>query len=365
MAKVLEGSAEIKLGNNTFYNTKMKGLRDLSVLFLNAMELKRYSLLDSTAATGIRGIRYRLEAGAGEITLLDINKKAFGSIKANLKANRVKASAINKSIQEFCNTEDRSFDVIDLDPFGTAAPYIYDLMKVAHDKTVLMVTCTDTAVLCGANPLACYKTYGSMPMHNELCHEAGTRILLNFIAKIASQFNFGIEVRLAIANLHYIRVFLTLKHGAAEAVESVRKTGFASFCSKCRSYTYAMGLAPKLERKCKNCGTETFAFGPMWLGGIYDDRLIREMMKIAPKEMDSEALKLLKKIDSELDIPFFYSVPKLTRQLRIGAVSHIKVIEKLKKKYLASETHFDLNGVKTDAPTSQVLKCVMESLVAT
>ncbi|MDE1825761.1 MAG: methyltransferase [Candidatus Micrarchaeota archaeon] len=354
---ISEGKARVEQGA-AFYNPKMAGLRDLSVAFLRAMEIKRYSLLDSTAATGIRGIRYALESGAGNITMLDINKSAYLSAKANAKKNGVKATVLNTSIQEFCNTEDESFDVIDLDPFGSAAPYIYDLMKAAKDNTLLMATATDTAVLCGASPLACIKTYGSQPLHNELCHEVGTRILINFVSRIAAQFNFGIEVKIAIANLHYIRIFLVLHHGADKAVESIKQTGFGSFCSKCRAFGYSNGIAPKLDGRCANCKSETQLFGPLWLGSTYDHALIRKMKMLMPKNIDRGTSKLVEIIDSELDIPFFYSIPKLTRRFGIGSVSKKKMIEKLGRKYKVSETHFDTDGIKTDSQIGGVERAV-------
>ncbi|MDE1804799.1 MAG: hypothetical protein KGH59_03385 [Candidatus Micrarchaeota archaeon] len=358
MQRVVEGRARITVRQNAFYNPKMKGLRDMSVLFLRAMGAKKYSVLDSTAATGIRGIRYRLEAGAGKVTLLDINKGTLAGIKGNMKANKVKGSVLNQSIQRFCNTTEDTFQVIDLDPFGTAAPYIYDLMKVSEDGTVMMATCTDTAVLCGAHPQACYKTYGAVPAHNELCHEAATRILIGFIAKIASQFNFGLDMKLSVSNLHYIRVFFVLRHGAKEAVESVKRTGFGSFCNQCRSFSYSFGLAPKISGRCSNCGSENLIFGPLWLGNLHDKKVLGKMAALQSDDIDPDAKRLIGRINSEMDTPFFYSVPKLTRQLGIGAVSKRKVIEKLAGRYAVSETHFDLDGIKTDAPISEVIKAI-------
>ncbi|MGI0141847.1 MAG: tRNA (guanine(10)-N(2))-dimethyltransferase [Candidatus Micrarchaeales archaeon] len=355
---IKEGKASIKVNESAFYNPKMKGLRDLSVLFLKSMHLRKYSLLDSTAATGIRGIRYRLEAGAGKIVLLDINKKAYLSAKQNAKSNNTGAVVLNQSIQEFCNTNNETFDVIDLDPFGTAAPYIYDLMKVAKEGTVLMATATDTAVLCGATPLACIKTYGAQPLHNELCQEAGIRIMINYIAKIASQFNFGIDVKLAIANLHYMRVFIVLSHGAKEAVESVKNTGFGVFCGNCRDFGYSKGIAPRLSSVCKNCKSDMQLFGPLWLGGIYDKTLIRQMSTNVPKDIDANALRVLKEIDAELDLPFFYSIPKITRLLGISSVSQAKVVGILSKGYKVTKTHFDNDGIKTDAPISIITRAV-------
>ncbi|MDE1805125.1 MAG: hypothetical protein KGH59_05100, partial [Candidatus Micrarchaeota archaeon] len=262
------------------------------------------------------------------------------------------------SIQQFCNTTEDHFEVIDLDPFGTAAPYVYDLLKVAKDGTVLMVTGTDTAVLCGATPLACYKNYGAIPMHSELCHEAGIRILIGFIARLAAQFNFGLDVKMAISNLHYMRVFLVLRHGAKEAVESIKETGFAASCGRCRSFAYSKGLAPKAMAICDNCGAQMQQFGSLWLGSIHDKKVTSRMAADRPEGMERSMASLLEKIDAELDTPFYYSVPKITRQLGIGSVSKRLVIGNLAKRHSVSETHFDSDAIKTDANIQEVIRAV-------
>jgi len=42
-------------------------------------------------------------------------------------------------------------DVIDLDPYGTAAPFIDSAVQAVADGGLLCVTCTDLAVLAGSN----------------------------------------------------------------------------------------------------------------------------------------------------------------------------------------------------------------------
>jgi hypothetical protein len=42
-------------------------------------------------------------------------------------------------------------DVIDLDPYGTAAPFIDSAVQAVSDGGLLCVTCTDLAVLAGSN----------------------------------------------------------------------------------------------------------------------------------------------------------------------------------------------------------------------
>ena len=151
MKLISEGKARLYTGDNVFYNPEMKTLRDVSVLFLKAISTKRKRVLDATAATGVRAIRYALEAGAKDVTLLDINARAARVAKKNVGFNHLKFEVLNLSIQEFANTHRGSFEIIDLDPFGSPSPDVYDIMKLCWDGTILMITATDTAVLCGAH----------------------------------------------------------------------------------------------------------------------------------------------------------------------------------------------------------------------
>jgi tRNA (guanine26-N2/guanine27-N2)-dimethyltransferase len=43
------------------------------------------------------------------------------------------------------------FDVVDLDPYGSASPFIDAAVQAVQDGGLLCVTCTDMQVLAGAN----------------------------------------------------------------------------------------------------------------------------------------------------------------------------------------------------------------------
>ncbi len=358
--KIVEGRAKIRLSDGVFYNPKMRELRDISVMFLKACKIDpKDAMLDSTSATGVRGIRYALEVKIRNVMFLDMNRGAYLNTKRNVSENKIKAIVLNKSIQEFCNTTESRFDFIDLDPFGSPAPNIYDLMKVVKEGTMLMVTATDMAVLCGAHPNACLKIYGAKPLHGELCHESAVRILIGYVAKAAAQFNFGVEVKFVVAHQHYIRVFLGLRHGAERAVYSVKQLGFGNFCVKCHWFGYLRGLVPKLGTECENCGNRVEGFGPVWLGGLYDKNLVKEMLRVGKRDrlIDKDSVELVERISEEYDTPFFYSVPKLTKSLKLGGVSPDSVIKGLNG-YETSRTQFDGSGIKTNAGIKIVTKAV-------
>ncbi len=364
--EIIEGKARLLLSGEVFYNPKMKNLRDISVLFVKFFSMSNDLLLDSTCATGVRGIRYIKEADIKKVIFLDINTKAAKNAQDNLKLNDIKIKVNNKSIQEYCSSaEKESFEFIDLDPFGSPQPHINDVVKVAKDGTYLMVTATDTAVLCGAHSNACLKSYFAEPMHNELCKESGIRILLGYIARVAATFNFGIEPILSISDMHYMRVFLRLEHGAKKAVSSVKECGFASFCNNCRSFEYTKGIAPIIEQKCKFCKNQVRFFGPFYLGSINSKKKIDEIIFYNAKnniiKNHNDIDEILTKISNELDLPFFYSIPKITKSIGSVSVSPDKIIKKLQHNgFFASRTQFDKDGIKTTADVEYIKKVLKE-----
>jgi tRNA (guanine26-N2/guanine27-N2)-dimethyltransferase len=355
MQKITEGMVEIATQEGVFYNRQSRYIRDLSVAFLkNRAEGK--SVIDSTAASGVRGIRYLIEDKAETATFVDRSKKACNSIKKNLGINKVKGDIVNSSFQEFANTSKKRFDIIDIDPFGSPIPFIYDAFKIARNNGILMVTATDTIVLCGADRKACIKNYGAIPMHNELCHESGLRILLAFIARNAAQFNFGIEPLLSVAELHYMRVFLRLDERSTSAIDSVKSIGIAGFCINCHGFEFAKGIEG-IRNECSNCGRKLERYGPMWLGKLQDKKTVDDILR--EKEMlDNISIGLVEKISDEIDVPFFYQIPKVTKYLKTGSVKVSDVIKKLSKKHKASRTNFDSSSIKTDASVEQVISAV-------
>jgi tRNA (guanine26-N2/guanine27-N2)-dimethyltransferase len=67
--------------------------------------------------------------------------------------------------------EKRFFDVIDLDPYGTAVPFLESALSSIADGGLLAVTFTDMAVLCARNPHVCFYKLGASPINKKYCHE--------------------------------------------------------------------------------------------------------------------------------------------------------------------------------------------------
>lgn len=114
---------------------------------------------------------------------------------------------------------------------------------------ILMVTCTDTAILCGNTPEACFNKYGSVPLRHKSCHEIvislisnrsfeipnyfytiwqALRILLRAIDSHANRYGRYIVPLLSVSVDFYIRCFVQIHSGAAMAKDSVMCVRFFS-----------------------------------------------------------------------------------------------------------------------------------------
>ncbi|MGI0100313.1 MAG: methyltransferase [Candidatus Micrarchaeaceae archaeon] len=357
-----EGKASIRYTKGSFLNPDALMSRDISAAFVSSMSTKKTKVLDATAATGIRGIRYYLEAKAKDVTMLEMNSSAFASLKANVRFNKVKAKAIDRSIQSFANATKEKFDVIDLDPFGGATPYVYDLMKISKDGTCMMITVTDTAVLCGADYKACMRLYDARPMHNELCHEVGLRLLIGYVARTAAQFNFGIEVLASFDYLHYMRIFVRLRHGSVKAIESIKSMGYVQYCSSCLNRIIDSSAFPKAH-KCGMCNSQLETSGKVWLGPIENRSTLTSIISEIqgnPSLYSIKSLEFIKGIHGEAASPLYYAIPKVTKRMGIGSVSNRALIQKLTERgFSASPTHMSKYSVKTDASIKEVKSCIL------
>lgn len=73
--------------------------------------------------------------------------------------------------------EKKSFDVVDLDPYGTAVPFLESALSAIADGGLLAVTCTDMAVLCARTPQVPFYKYGGAPLPKRYCHEVKQHFL--------------------------------------------------------------------------------------------------------------------------------------------------------------------------------------------
>ncbi len=329
-----------------FYNPAMELDRDLCVTFCQyAAKNGCKKFLDGLGATGVRGIRIANEVGGGgrvEVHINEINPVSYELIKENARLNNVDINATNGDIRLLCHNK---YDYVDIDPYGSPAPFALHAFEMMRNKGFAAFTATDKATLCGVYEKACIRRYDAVPMHGEGMKEIGLRILIGFLVRTAAIMDYGAHPVFSYSHDHYFRVYLRLQGGAGRGNDAVGKIGWV-----CRNNGW------KISKFCDDRGKKWS--GPLWIGTLNDKDVVDFMVGEAKSEM---AKKLMGIIEKELPVPMYYESSAVCRRLKIAQPKLSDVIEKLGEKgFLASRTHFSPDGFKTDANMKEIEKAFGE-----
>ena len=355
-----------------FYNPHMELNRDLSILAIQVFQkqqAREINICDLFGGSGIRGIRYKNEiSGVGDVFINDISETANAFEKHNIQLNNLEdIEVFQHDASMFLRMKRGEFDVIDIDPFGTPAPFIDSAGYCARRDSLLCVTATDTSALCGTYKEPCIRKYNVKPYKSEYCHETGIRILACFVALTLSKYGKFIEVKMSHSTEHYMRLYIEVKKGPTRTDESLKNIGYISHCKSCLHRHVSLGLACSIEDTCPVCGEKLIHAGPLWLGDIQDRDFISKMIdEIQFKKINSEdeALKLLNFCLSEAGFdPCFYDIHLICKSLKISAPKLDLIFDELKSQgFKAVKTHYNPLGIKTDAGI-EIIKNILLKLV--
>ena len=342
-----------------FYNPHMELNRDLSILAIQVFqkqEDREINICDLFGGSGIRGIRYKNEIdGVGNVSINDISELANHYERHNIELNDLEDIEVYQhDASMFLRMKRGEFDVIDIDPFGTPAPFIDSAGYCARRNSLLCVTATDTSALCGTYEEPCIRKYNSKPYKSEYCHENGIRILAGFVALTLSKYAKYIEVKMSHSTEHYMRLYLEVKKGSKKTDASLKNIGYISHCKNCLHRQTSNGLASPIDETCPICGEKLVHAGPLWLGPIQDKDFIQNMIDEADNKKinsEKEALKLLNKCLIEADAPAtYYDVHSICKSLKLSAPKFDLILSELENNgFEAVKTHYDPLGIKSNA----------------
>ncbi|MFH1505414.1 MAG: tRNA (guanine(26)-N(2))-dimethyltransferase [archaeon] len=343
MKMITEGKAKVSVSREekiskkleVFYNPVMKFNRDISVLLLNCVKERKLRIGLPLAGSGIRGLRFLLELKRGKVERVAFNdhKPDFVEyMEKNLKKNKIKQDKvhISKLDANLFLLKSKGFDYIDVDPFGTPNPFLDSAVSRISRRGILAVTATDTSALCGTFPEACLRKYWAKPLRNELMHEIGVRILIRKVQLIGAQYERALVPIFCYSRDHYMRVFFKSEKGKQK-----------------------VNLLLKLHGEHEGAG-------PMWLGSLWDTKLVRAMLKNAK---DKDVKKYLGMVNQEAQIHIvgFFDVHAVCEKNKLNIPRKEYLIGKLKKSgYKASSTTFNPYGIRTNAPLNLFLSFLKE-----
>ncbi|KAI0882754.1 TRM-domain-containing protein [Annulohypoxylon maeteangense] len=407
-------------------------------------EIKRpgptFTILDALSATGLRALRYAQELPfVTSVTANDLSPTAVEAIKRNAEHNGVESKVNatsgdarvhmyslltreepddgakdkhrNKKGAHRPNKPSKKYDVIDLDPYGTAAPFLDAAFNaIRDDGGLLCVTCTDSAVWASNGyPEKAFALYGGVPLKGFHSHEVGLRLILHSLASTAARYGLAIEPLLSLSIDYYCRIFVKVRKSPAQVKFLAGKTMVVYNCDqgcgawetqflarhrKARNksgkgvfYKHGFSLAPTADQLCKECNSKTHLAGPMYGGPLHSVDFIQKVLDELPNASD-DIYGTKPRIEGMLQTaleeflpppkdplescredefaaiepyPFFFHPTSLARVLHCicpdedsfrGALRHLG--------YHVTRSHCKAGSLKTDAPWSVIWDVMRE-----
>ena len=337
-----------------FFNRRMELNRDATILLLSVLQPSDY--IDVMGATGVRGLRVAHECHI-PVTINDRDETAIPVIERNVKEADLNIEVTHRDANALLS--ERSFDAVDVDPFGTPAPFLDACVR--GSRRFLFVTATDTAPLCGAHKKAGIRRYFALPKNTEYHSEVGLRILLGALVRETVKYDRGIEPLFCFAREHFARLQVRITRGPKAADETLTHIGFVMQCPKCPYRHEEPGMVPETGT-CPECGTRLDPIGPLWLDSLVQKETL-DLMLSHLETIDLGTKKELQKLipicRDELPTASFYDYHHIAQRLTVSPPPIDAVLQRLSSAgYSVSRTHFSGTGIKTDAPLQEIYRSI-------
>ncbi|KAI4169095.1 MAG: hypothetical protein LQ343_005958 [Gyalolechia ehrenbergii] len=383
-----------------------------------------FRILDALSATGLRALRYAKEIPhVTSVTANDISAPATTSIKLNAEYNGLvekihPTTGDAKALMgHVANPGKEPFHVVDLDPYGTAAPFLDAAVQAVTDGGLLCVTCTDAGVYASVGwPEKTFSQYGGLPWRGPQGHEAGLRLVLNAVATSAARYGLAIEPLASLNIDFYVRLFVRVKRSPVDVKYLAGKTMVVYNCDhgcgafriqylahtremeakngdKFHNHTLAQG--PTATPFCEHCGFKTHLAGPMWGGPLHNPQFLSRVLGLLPS-LDSKVYGTIPRIEGMLTLalnetlfqdlpkmaapesaaaepftaldpalsdphPFFINPSTLSRTLRCSRPSDAAFRGALiGLGYRATRSHTEPGSIRTDAPWHAIWEIMRE-----
>jgi tRNA (guanine26-N2/guanine27-N2)-dimethyltransferase len=323
--------------------------RDLSILLVEAFARakgREIDVADALAGTGARALRLAHEVDAPLIVHAnDGDARAVKALRKGMAANGLAPARLQASEGDaHAFLAARRFDVVDLDPCGSPAPFLDAAMRAVRHGGLLCATATDTGALAGKFPRVCRRRYDA---HHGLHKapwraEVGLRVLAGALVRSAARFERTAVPVLAVASGHWMRVVAHVEDGA-QGDAALKRLGNAA-------------LDPETGNGRFLAHGEAAAdwAGPLWTGPLQDAALLGGMAQAAAGKTlarPKETLGLVDLLRQEAAAPAFWIVPdRLQKGFRPPAPRRDAFMARLRESgFQAARSHVEPQGIRTDA----------------
>ncbi len=348
-----EGQAKFQIGN-AFYNPQSKFVRDLGVLAatIERQERGKLKVLDALGGCGVRSLRYWLESQADYIWINEGNPDNSSIIQKNL-APAIAAGCCHITHQDAhriffdCYNRRDYYDLVDVDCFGSAVPYLNTMLWATKINGLMYLTSTDGRTLTGHPPEKSIQTYGAIARSHPARHEQALRLLIGTTQQQAATKGLGIKPVFSLFTGQTYRLMLRL---VSKPQITEFNYGWLSYCHNCGDYqTRSWRELNKIGCKCKEPAVTVS--GAMWLGNLHDRDYLKRYINLARQWQWQKIAELLTTMAGEIDLPpYFYSLREIGNRGKLDLPKRSHLIKALQNKgYQAADTHIAPQAIKTNA----------------
>jgi len=356
---------------SVFYNPRMVFNRDLSVAALSVYALwyarvEGLCVAEPLTATGVRSVRYALEVPGVEcVQAGDIDPAAVEFARLNARANRVEGivrvswADARELLHAGRRERGAPFHVVDLDPFGSPAPFLDAALASLGHGGLLAATATDLAVLEGSKPRAALRRYAARVVKTPESKEVGLRVLVGYAARVAAAHDRAVRPLMAYYADHYYRVYLLVERGARRADRMLSAClGELTYCPGDRR-TYVGGDAACHHR------SRSLKLGPAWLCQLNDPQFLARLSEALRGEYSyletaERAARLVVTLAEEAPLEerrLHLLIEQAAAAARTSMPKTAELLDALRGAgYEAVRSHYSPTAVRTNAPYSEVIR---------
>ncbi len=362
-----------------FYNPRMRLNRDLSVLFLSAY-MKKYpikSMCEPLTGSGVRTLRYLNEClGDFRAKMFDANPLAVETARKNVEnlelADRAEVMHGDAKLLLLTESRGKRFDFVDVDPFGTPAPYLNAAVQSLSPKGgLLAVTATDMPVLCGVYPKIALRRYGGFSTRAPFTHEIAIRLLNGLIYSIAGMNDCSMEPLVVLSTDHYVRTWVRIEANRTEANRQTSQLGAIHYCMGCM-HTESIPVSrtfttENFNHKKEGCAGPVKVAGPLWNGSLFSDEFLNDTYRIFEKDdhdiYHRRVPEILEKMVEEseyTDYPFI-DIHALCDLHGFTPPKNLEVMDHLRTRgFGVARTHFKSTAIRTTASVKEMASSISE-----
>ncbi|KAL8444332.1 hypothetical protein Emed_006296 [Eimeria media] len=131
------------------------------------------------------------------------------------------------------------YDVVDVDPYGSCAPFLDAAVSAIRSGGLLCLTSTDMSTLVGNALETAFYKYGGAAAKSSAHHEVALRLVLHAAAQAAARQRRAIEPLLCLSVDFYVRLFLRVYDSPEHCKQLQQKTAMVFHCATCEAFSVA------------------------------------------------------------------------------------------------------------------------------